>query len=334
MQVDRFERAAPLRRRVGTDVSGAPMIEILVTALPIYLLILIGYAAVRTGYFAPALIGALSQFALKVALIALIFGAVALPRGEGGLNAAFLGAYLGGSVATMLVGFGFSRLVLRQPAADSWILSLGMSNSNSGYLGFPIASLFFGADAAVVFAMTIIVENAFTLPFPVVAASASGHRGNLAGLMRQAGRRIATNPLIIAVTLALMVRLSGLPIGAPIARTVSLLAAAASPVALVVVGGTVATMSVRGHWRRTAAVTIGKLGLHPLMVAAALMLVPGVPPALIPVGILFAAVPMITIYPILAAPFGLAAVSSTALLVSTSVSLVTVSLVLSRLIGL
>lgn len=309
------------------------MQDIFLTTLPIYLLIAAGFVAVRSGYLEGVHIQALSQFTLKVALIALIFSAIALPRGDGGLNGPFMAAYLGGSLLTLALGVVAVRLVLRSPPAESWILGMGMANSNSGFLGFPIALLFFGNEAALVFAMTMTIENAVTLPLAAVAASAAGHRGSIATLLVQAGRRIVTNPLIVAVTLALAVRLTGLPILPPVERTVTLLAAAASPVALFVIGGTVARMSPGGHGRRAGAITLGKLVLHPLLVAAALFLVPGVPPALIPVGILFAAVPMLTIYPLLAQPFGLGEVTSTALLVSTVLSLVSVSLILHLLTG-
>ena len=71
------------------------MIDIFLTTLPIYLMIAVGYLAVRTGYIAGSHIAGLSQFALKVALIALIFSSIGLPRGETGLNASFFAAYLG-----------------------------------------------------------------------------------------------------------------------------------------------------------------------------------------------------------------------------------------------
>lgn len=309
------------------------MLDIFLTTLPIYLMIAVGYLAIRTRYLDPGHIAGLSQFALKIALIALIIRAIAFPAQDAGLNPSFFAAYAGGSFVTMLIGFAAARLILRQKSADSWILAMGMSNSNSGFLGFPIASLFFGPEAGLVFAMTMTTENALMLPIATVAAGASGHKGSKAALIVQAGKRIVTNPLIIAVVVALAIRLTGITPGAQVERTIGLFAAAASPVALFVIGGTVAGMSFSGHWRRVSAVTIGKLVVHPLIVGAALFLVPGVPPALIPVGILFAAVPMLTIYPILAAPFGLQQVSSTALLVSTLLSLVTVSLVLHYLLG-
>lgn len=304
------------------------MLDILLTTLPIYLLILVGFASVRSGYLDGALIGALGQFTLKVALIALIFRAVALPR-DATLSLPFMAAYVGASILTMVVGYALVRLILRSPPPEGWILAMGMGNSNSGFLGFPIAALVFGPEAATVFAMTMTVENVLTLPFAILAAGLAGQGGRIGPLLAQIGRQIVSNPLLIGVALALAVRISGLPLGAPVESAIVTLAGAAGPLALFVIGGTMARLSISGHWRRTSAITLGKLVLHPALVALALLLVPGVPPALIPVGILFAAVPMLTIYPLLATPFGLGAVTSTALVVSTAISVLSVSLVLN-----
>ena len=311
------------------------MFAIFLTTAPLYLMILIGFASVRTGYVEAGHIGALSQFAFRICLPVLIFMAIALPRGAGVLNLSFMAAYGLGSMTTMGLGFAAARIILRRPGAESWILALGMSNSNSGFIGFPVASLFFGPEAAVVFAMTMLIENTLTMPFATIAASASGGKAaRLRDLAFRSLRAIIRNPLVIAVVLALAVRLAGIPLADTFQDAVRMLAAVAAPLALFVVGGTVARTPVSGHWRRTAAVSVGKLVVHPVLVAAMLLLVPGVPPALIPVGILFAAVPMLTIYPILATPFGLGTVTATALVVTTVLSSVTISLVLTLLPGL
>ncbi|WP_323037752.1 AEC family transporter [Pararhodobacter sp.] len=311
------------------------MLNILSTTFPIYLLILLGVVAVRWGYIDGAHIAGLGQFALKICMPALIISAIAFPRTETALDLSFFGAYLLGSVATLLLGVTAVRLLLRQSRPDSWILSMGMANSNSGYMGFPVASLFFGADAAVVFAMTVVIECAVTIPLPMIAASAAGDKpARLSELLRNAVLAILRNPLIIAVGVAVLIRISGVPVAEPVEKAVGMLAGVAAPLALFIIGGTVARMSFSGHWRRSGAVSVGKLIVHPALVALMLMLVPGVPPTLIPIGILFAAMPMVTIYPILSAPFGLSAVTSTALLASTTASCVTISVVLALISGL
>lgn len=305
------------------------MSAILLSTLPIWLMILVGYVAVKSGYFDGSQIGALGQFTLKVALIALIVQAIALPR-EGVLNLPFMVAYALAALATMVIGYAALRVLLGRSAVEGWVLAMGMGNSNSGFLGLPIAVLIFGEAGAQVFAMTMTVENALTLPFAIVAAgAASGQAGSLRTLVGQAVRRVATNPLIVAVVLSLVWRASGLTLPQPAVRSVTAIAAAALPVALFVIGGTVAGLRTGKDAPQAAAVAFGKLALHPALAALALALVPGVPPHLIPVGILFAAVPMLTIYPILAAPFGLSGVASTALISTTAASLVSVSAILA-----
>lgn len=307
------------------------MAAILLTTLPIWLMIAVGFAAVRTGYFDGAHIAALGQFTLKVALIALILQAIALPQ-AGGLNLPFMAAYATAAVATMLLGFAVARWVLGRPAVEGWVLALGMGNSNSGFLGLPIAVLVFGPAGGQVFAMTMAVENALTLPFALVLASAAAGQGGGAGaLLVQALRRVVTNPLIVAVVLALLWRAGGLTLPDPVIRTITAVAAAALPVALFVIGGTVARMQPAGHAPQAGLVALFKLGVHPLLAFAALSMVPGVPPELIPVGVLFASVAMLTIYPILAAPFGLMPVASTAMILTTALSLASVPLVLALL---
>lgn len=307
------------------------MAAILLTTLPIWLMIGLGFLAVRTGYFDGAHIAALGQFTLKVALIALIVQAIALPR-EGGLNLPFMAAYAAAALATMGLGFAALRWAMGRSSVEAWVLAMGMGNSNSGFLGLPIAVLVFGEAGGQVFAMTMTVENALTLPFALVMASAAaGQGGSLGVLLAQAARRVVTNPLIVAVALALLWRATGLTLPMPAQRTITAVAAAALPVALFVIGGTVARMRAGGHGPQAGAVALGKLVVHPLLAFAALSLMPGVPPDLIPVGVLFASVAMLTIYPILAAPFGLMPVASAAMILTTALSLASVPVVLALL---
>ena len=307
------------------------MAALLMTTLPIWLMIGLGFVAVRTGYFDGAHIAALGQFTLKVALIALILQAIAVPR-DAGLNLPFMLAYAAAGLATMLLGFAAVRWGMGRPAVESWGLALGMGNSNSGFLGLPIAVLVFGPVGGQVFAMTMLIENALTLPFALAMASlAAGQGAGFGAMVAQTARRVATNPLIVAVLVALAWRATGLTLPDPALRTLGAVAAAALPVAWVVIGGTVARMQAGGHAPQAAAVALGKLVLHPLLAFAALSLVPGVPAALVPVGVLFASVAMLTIYPILVAPFGLIPVASAAMILTTALSLASVPVVLALL---
>lgn len=308
------------------------MLDIFLTTLPIYLLIALGFGAVRTGYVAPGHVAGLGQFALKIGLPALIFFAIAFPRSDAAINTSFFVAYLVGSLAVLGIGLALARIILRCTASQAWIYAFGMANSNSGFLGFPLAALIFGSDAALVFAVTMTIENTLIIPLVTLGATlAGGCKGgaSFSQVLAQSLRKISANPLIIAVVLALAVRATGIAAPEPLIKTLQMVSASAAPVALFVVGGTVAGMRFGGYLAPSGLIAFGKLIVHPVCVALALWFIPGVPPTLIPVGILYAAVPMLTIYPLIAAPFGMERVTSAALLLTTLASVVTVSAALA-----
>ena len=114
-------------------------------------------------------------------------------------------------------------------------------------------------------------------------------------------------------------------------RPVEMLGGVAAPVALVVIGGTIAGLPRRALPAGVLRVVAGKLVLHPLAVFCALMLLPKVEPLLIATGVIFASVPMITIYPIIAAGFGEEEAAAAALLAATVAAVVPVPLVLVAL---
>lgn len=306
------------------------MLEIIWITLPLYLLILGGYAAFRWRYLVTDGLGALGAFAVKVSLPALIFLAIAVPREGAELEPGFFGVYLGASAVCLLVGRLLMGRVFRQGPAMSWVLGLGMANSNSAFMGFPIASLVFGAPAAGAFAMIIIVESAFMIPTAMIAATVAAQPGaDWKALATRSLKETARNPLLISVALALVARGLGVIPPAPLATALTMLGAVAAPVALFAVGGTVARFPIGSNLRLPLVVAALKLTLHPLVTAAAFALVPGVSPDLARVGVLFAAMPMLSLLPLLGMAHGGEQVCATTLILATASSFVTVSLLAS-----
>lgn len=296
---------------------------------PIFALILLGFAVVRTGYVEAGVIRALGAFVLRLAMPALIFAALAsAPLGET-LNAGYLAGYGAASLTVFAAGYLAGRG--GTPAA---MQGLGMACTNSGFLGFPIASLAVGSTAAAgVLAQNFLIENLVIIPAALVLAelgrgeTGRGARRIAWDLVRSLGR----NPLILAILAGMAVAASGLAVPGWLMRPAEMLGGVAAPVALVVIGGTIAGLSRSAMPAGTWKVVAGKLALHPLAVLVALMLVPGMGPLLVATGVIFASVPMITIYPIIATQFGEEQAAAAALLAATIAAVVTVPLVLIAL---
>ena len=137
--------------------------SVLQIVAPVFVIIAAGYAALRLGYLEASALAGLSAFVLRVALPALVFNALAgAPVGET-MDARYLAGYCAGSLAVFAAGYLWARRDGRDAGVCA-MQGLGMSVSNSGSVGFPIATLVIGAGAAPILAQTMIVENLVMLP--------------------------------------------------------------------------------------------------------------------------------------------------------------------------
>ncbi|MET0962416.1 MAG: AEC family transporter [Noviherbaspirillum sp.] len=307
------------------------MLDILAITSPIYLAILLGFICTRMGVFAKADMRVLGTFVVKLALPALVFNALAQRQIGDILNASYMLAYLGASLVVIGLGYAWGRCVARQGPVTSAFYAMGMMSSNSSFIGYPILLLTLPAVAGVALALNLIVENVIMIP--LLLALAERGRGQGGAWYRQVGQslaRLAANPIIIAVAAGLVVSLLQLKLPAPIERTVSLFAMASSALSLFFIGGALVGLPIGGLVRRALPITFGKLIVHPLLVLAAVLALPvlGLPaldPSLRMAAVLMAAMPMMSIYPILAQTYGQEDFAATALLLTTVASFFTLS---------
>jgi malonate transporter and related proteins len=301
---------------------------ILVTLLPVFALMALGFSAVRGRFLDADDIRSLGRFVVGVALPALIFGAVAGAPLDATITPAFLLAYGGASLGVFAFGFWRARLA---GAEAPPLQGLGMSFSNSGFIALPIGLTVLGDGAVRVLAQTMIVENLLILPLALALAEWDGRAGGgtraaLAGVARD----LARNPILIGLMAGLVFAATGLPLPRVLAEVVRLLSGVA-PVALFVVGGMVAATEPGRPTVSVGWIVGGKLLLHPAAVLGALLLAPEVDPLLVAGGILFASVPMLSIYPILGQRYGADRLTATAMVVATVASLATLAAVLAGL---
>lgn len=130
-------------------------------------------------------------------------------------------------------------------------------------------------------------------------------------------RDLLHNPLVVVLGSALAFRLIGLPLPELVNATLMLLSRMSAPAALLVVGGTLALLRPTQQLGGVALIVAGKLILHPAATLAAFLLCGGVEEEFVKAAVVFAAMPMVSVYPILCQRAGLNAVAATALLAAT-----------------
>jgi predicted permease len=305
------------------------MLDVLAITGPIYLIIAVGYAATRSGRFAADDLRVLGRFVIGFALPALLFNALAQRQVREIVEPGYLAAYAAGGLAVVLGAFAWQRHVRGRDAPASAFVAMGMGFPNLAFVGYPIVALFLGPPAAVALGLSLLVDNLLVLPLVLaLAESGAGDGGRWHRVLAQSLARVASNPIIIAIAAGFAVALAGVTLPAPLTRSVDLFAQASTAVALFVIGGSLVGLEVRGTARDVGAIAFGKLVVHPLVVAGILAVLPPIDPALRVACIAFAAMPMVSVYPILAQRFRLEGMCAAALLVATVASFVTINVAL------
>ncbi|MBL8344295.1 MAG: AEC family transporter [Rubrivivax sp.] len=300
------------------------MIEVLSITAPIYLLIGLGYAAGRAKLFEAMELRVLGRFVLMFSLPALLFDAVSRRRLAEVLDPIYMTAYAVASLAVLLGGLLWARARRGAPMSLAALQGLGMSSSNSGYVGYPVLQQLLGPAAGSVLALTMLVENLIVIPLGLALADAGG-QGSARRALLQAFGNLWRNPLVVAIVLGLVFAVFGWELPMPLQRTVSILAAASAPVALFVIGGTLVGLKLEGVRGDLLRVVVGKLVLHPAAMLAMLWLLPPLPAHLRLGAVVLAAMPMMGIYPVLAQKYHHERFCAAALLAATVTSFFTLS---------
>lgn len=311
---------------------------------PIFLLIGLGFVAVRVGWYDRNLLPALARFVIAFCMPALLWRALGQRNPTEVINGAYLLAYACGSLIALGVGWLWSRR--RGEGRDhAAITGMGMSCSNSAFIGFPVVSQLIGADASVAFALVLLVENFLMLPLCLLLADSakSQHEPFGRALLRSLWG-LKSNPIVLGIVAGLVTGAlqagTGFKLPEVLDRSIGLMANASSAVSLFYIGGTLVGLRIGEMKAQVTAVAVGKLLLHPLAVAAMLVLVTlaghPIDRTLQWAAVVMAAAPMLGIYPILGQRYGMQAVNAACMLGATVASFFSLSLVillLSRVLG-
>lgn len=312
------------------------MLAVLGITVPIYAVVLIGHLAVRRTVIRSQDLAVLSAFTIRFALPAMLFLAIGTRRIGEILVPTYLLAYAAGLLASFAVGYAVGRVRSGGSPAPSAFDGLGMAGPNSGFVGYPLLMLALPSVAGLVLGLNMLVENLLIIPLTYLLAE-----GAVAGTSRRAtlaayGRRLTRNPLLLGLAAGLVVSVLRIPVPDVVIRTADLFAKAGTVLALFAVGGTLQRWPDPGMLIRVALVSAGRLVLAPALVAGALTLLlvlgaPSLDPSLRSALLLSAAMPVFTILPVLAAPYGEQEAMSGVLLVTTTASFLTLSGLLSLL---
>lgn len=305
------------------------MYDILSIISPLFIAIAVGFIFVKFGLFNKSDVRVLGRFVIQVALPALLFKALSERQFTEIINVQFFLAYALGSVFSLSICVYIASLSKTLSKTSLAMIGLGTALSNSGFIGFPLVIQYLGPDATVAIALSLTIENLIIFPIVIIMAESAGQQNKGAGqLVVSLAKSLLKNPLIIAIVLGFISSLLQIRLPAIAAKVIDMFAAASGVVALFVIGGTLVGLKVTTNLPRIAWVTFGKLIIHPLAVSALLLVFTPQDPMLRTAAVVIAALPMLSIFPIIGQKYDEEEWTASTLLVATVTSFFTLSAVL------
>ncbi|MBA4503192.1 AEC family transporter [Marinobacterium marinum] len=304
------------------------MLDILLLTSPVFILMAIGYLAVRAEWVKASALPSLGSYVIKLALPALLFQSLASRPLSESLNMGYLSAYGLGSLVLLLGAFVFSW---RGRGLDLWpsaFQGLGSTLANSAFIGLAVAGGLFGSAAAVAVALSMLVDLLLLIPLGLMLADLFGGKGTALKNLLLMFKRTMTNPLVLAIIAGGLVSLTEVQVPNALDQVVGMLGQSASAVALFVIGGSLVSTSVKGQLVDITQMTLFKLLLHPAAVALCVWILPPFDPIMQATAILMAAMPMASVLALISQRYGQSDVCSPASVVATGLSFLSINLVL------
>lgn len=304
------------------------MLAIVSITTPIFLLIAIGYAAVRWRILPPEAVPGLGRFVLYFAMPGLIIHTLSSMKIEEVIDTKFILSYGLGSLLMLGLGLLISLKVFKNEPVLASLKAMGVSMSNTPYFGFPVLLQVVSGTAAQAFSMALLVETLVIIPLCLALLEFTSSRSkdmSLARVLIRLHKRMLRNPLLIAIVVGMIISALNIKLPDPINITLEMLGRSSATIALFVIGASLVGSPLKGKLGGITPMLIGKLVAHPLMVALLIWLLPPFDPELQLAAVLLAAMPMMSIYPIFGSQYGYRNFTASTLLLTTICAFFTIS---------
>jgi malonate transporter and related proteins len=264
---------------------------------PVVALVAIGYGAARSGRFSDAAARAMSEVTFLVFMPALLFGSLA--RADfASLSPGAAFAYYGAGLPLFA-----AAMVWQARRAVAWdtavIQSLSIVFSNTAMLGIPLVRLVWG-DAGLSLLLTIIALHSLTfltlgtllIELSRARGSASAAGRGLALQVLRVARASLLHPVVAPILAGLAWSAAGLGLPRFVEIPLGMLAAAAAPLCLVLLGVSLAQFGFADGIRQAVTISAMKAIAHPLAVWVLGKFVLGLDPLALAVATVAAALPI------------------------------------------
>jgi malonate transporter and related proteins len=266
---------------------------ILITVLPVFGMILLGYGFAKFKIIDEAAGRGISLFVFNVAIPALLFRTIATLSAQDAAPWNLWLAYFGSLGLTWIAAAQISRFVPSLNVSGGAAASMASGFGNLALLGTPLALAHFGQAVAVPLGLILSIHAPILWFSATLHRELARHSGSFS--IQKTGQELISNLAKNAIVLALLAgtlwRLTGIGLHPVPDKMLAMLADASVPTALFALGVSLAGYSLRGSWGGMFSLIGLKMMVMPVMVFILSHYVFDLPALWAKIAVLFAAMP-------------------------------------------
>ena len=267
------------------------MTDVLNLTIPMFSLIGIGYLLKRIQFMSEQDGTVLSKFAFYILLPPLMFTSILSGDASKSLNINFIFSYeiitISIFVLTYLLG-----VLIKLKTMEKAIFGLNAAYPNYGYIGVPLCILAFGAEAAIPLALILLADTFVLLTTLIFYKLTETTKTSLQELSKEIVQRFIYNPLMMSVFIAFIFSIADIKIVTAIDRTLSIVAASATAVALIALGVSLNVTSIKNQKSVLFFITVIKLIVHPILIFIVFQFQTNIDPIWVKTAIVCASLPV------------------------------------------
>ena len=299
------------------------------STLPLFILILLGFLAVKLGRWQKTVTDSLTKFTFYIAFPIMLFQIMSHFSEQSEIDIKLLLVFFGGSFIVFAFGCLIASKIFKLNGSQSTLFAMGGIYTNTVFVGIPIIKMLLG-DQAIPIVAIIVIFNALILWTLATVSIEFVQMGKLSGRsFIKALKNVSKNPIIIGIFTGIAVNYIGLPIPNFINQSTKMVSDMTAPLSLIVLGMGLAEYKIRDQFLITGSICILKLAILPIVTYIVGKLL-GLPTLELQVVVLLSSVSIAINCYMMARQFEvLQGPISSSLLISTALSSVTTPLILS-----
>jgi len=243
----------------------------LITLIPFFVLVLIGYFSARKGLIDSHGVKGLNAFVFYFALPALLFDKTqSAPIDKLMEERAYMVAYLIGALAVFSISWMGARIAFKVGPGQASVMGLSSIYGNIGFVAIPVLTTAVGDWVAVPLALIVLIDIVIMIPLATTIIDMTRPTSLRRDLKTALFASVFKNPVVIATLAGLCVAALGLDLPTTVHTFTDLLGRSAGPAAMFTLGAVLAGRPLSEGFGEAVYTNTFKLLVYPVAIWCAM----------------------------------------------------------------